>query len=129
MYARRVAASEVFWGLGFRRIPSGAAVVVEAPKTCQYYFSKFIKMFCCGGEAECASKQILNCGPYTQHPGHLAAWHIEDAEQTGAKRSRQKSPFRRSQRGGYRVTSYGPVTRSLQLDLAMPVQPITSHGY
>src|SRR5437764_7656643 len=63
MCARRVAASEMFWGLGFRRIPSGAAVVVEVPKTCQYYFFKFIKnVLCCGGEAECASKQILNCG-------------------------------------------------------------------
>src|SRR3954454_22018010 len=49
MCAGRVAACEVFWGLGFRKIPSGAAVVVQAAKTCQYYFSKFIKnVFCCG---------------------------------------------------------------------------------
>src|SRR3954465_15104221 len=60
MCAGRVAACEVFWGLGFRKIPSGAAVVVQAPKTCQYYFSKFIKMFSCVVGAESASKQILN---------------------------------------------------------------------
>ena len=68
MCAGRVAACEVFWGLGFRKIPSGAAVVVKAATKCQYYFFKFLKnVLCCDCGAEHASKQILHSLQALQH--------------------------------------------------------------
>jgi hypothetical protein len=36
--------NDLFWG-GFRRIPSGAPVLLEKPTMRQYYFLKFIKIY------------------------------------------------------------------------------------
>jgi len=85
MCAGRVAASGVFWGLGFRKIPSGAAVLVEPSKMCQHYFFKFIKnVWRCGG-ADLASKPIpQSVRSYT--PSTVAA-SLLAAKKLGAKRS------------------------------------------
>ena len=103
MCAGRVAACEVFWGLGFRKIPSGAAVVVKAATKCQYYFFKFLKnVLCCDCGAEHASKQILHSLQALQHEHSSRLLLAEDAGKPGTKRGlAEKSRFHRLQRDGY----------------------------
>src|SRR6188768_2676898 len=101
MWAGRVAACEVFWGLGFRKVPSGAAVLVEPSKMCQHYFFKFIKnVWRCGG-ADLASKPIpQSVRSYT--PSTVAA-SLLAAKKLGAKRSSHGGRGRcRPQGDGYR---------------------------
>ena len=54
---------------GFRKVPSGAAVLVETPKTCQYYFFKFIKNV---WRLRWRDGPCSRCGPYTR--SSVTAW-------------------------------------------------------
>ena len=82
---------DLFWVV-FRMVLGGVAVLVEAPKTCQYYFFKFIKnVGVCGGGMDAASKQILqSVRPlHPEHYSRFAVCHSEAAAKAGAKRSSQ----------------------------------------
>jgi hypothetical protein len=79
----------VFWGLGFRKIPSGAAVLVEPLKMCQHYFFKFIKnVWRCGG-ADLASEPIPQ--PVRLYTPSTAAASLLAVKKLGASAPRKES--------------------------------------